>query len=213
MPMDLSQLQKKFPDLHEPQLLEEMLEEGHFMEVEQGDIIVDYGSYIRIIPLIIDGVVRVVRPDQNGKELLLYYLQAGDTCAISLNGCTIGSKSTIVADAMQNSTIMGIPIKTHEKWLAKFNSWRTFVFSSYGSRFNDLLYALDEVAFSKLDDRLIHYLEAKQKFTGNNTIEVSHSQIAQELHSSREVISRLLKKLENNGAIKMGRNQITLVDL
>lgn len=208
--MDRNTIHTHFPMLTEPQLLAEIEQEGHLMQVEEGDRIIDLGSYIKVVPLFIEGSASVYRPDDKGQEIFLYHLEPGDTCAVSLNGCITGGKSRVRADANEESSLLGIPAPLMDQWMSKYTSWRNFVFSTYAKRFNELLFALDEIAFTNLDERLTSFLEKRAKVTGNATINLSHQEIALALHSSREVISRLLKKMERNGMLALARNKIML---
>ena len=200
-----------FPHLSEPGLVEEILKEGSLDVVEQGEILIDLDEQIRYLPLIYNGAIKVHREDDDGNEILLYYLESGNTCASSLTCCMNRKKSTIRAEAEEDTYFVSIPIDFVDIWLVKYKSWKDFIMNTYSQRFEELLKTVDELAFRKLDERLLHYLEDKAKVTGNNILNVAHREIAYDLNSSREVISRLLKQLEKMGDIKLGRGKIELI--
>ena len=203
-------LHRAFPALLEPELVERILAEGREVEVQAGDRIMDYDRYIKSVPLLLDGLVKIVRQDEDGKELLLYYLKAGETCAMSLTCCMAARKSTIRAEVEEGGRMLALPVEAMERWTEEFPSWRRFVMGTYADRFEEVLQALDAVAFLQLDERLVQYLEERRRVTGSDMLELSHQEVADELHSSREVISRLLKKLERDGRVELGRHRIRL---
>lgn len=209
--MELSQiLQVKFPQLSTT-IIDMVASHGIFKEVPSGEIIMDVGDSIKYVPLLISGSLKIVRTNEKGHELLLYHLYAGNSCALSLTCCQAGKKSEIKAVAEEESELIFIPAHYHEQWMRTDTSWQNLVFSTYQNRFNELLEVLDEVAFHKLDDRLWSYLLKKQEQIMADEIHLTHAQIANDLNSSREVISRLLKQLQNQGKVILGRNVITLV--
>lgn len=209
--MELSQiLQVKFPQLSTT-IIDMVASHGIFKEVPSGEIIIDVGDSIKYVPLLISGSLKIVRTNEKGHELLLYHLYAGNSCALSLTCCQAGKKSEIKAVAEEESELIFIPAHYHEQWMRTDTSWQNLVFSTYQNRFNELLEVLDEVAFHKLDDRLWSYLLKKQEQIMADEIHLTHAQIANDLNSSREVISRLLKQLQNQGKVILGRNVITLV--
>lgn len=209
--MELSQiLQIKFPQLS-PNIINNVVEAGVFKEVQSGEIIMNVGDSIKYVPLLISGSLKIVRTNEKGQELLLYHLYAGNSCALSLTCCQAGKQSEIKAVAEEESELMFIPAHFHEQWMRTDSTWQNLVFSTYQNRFNELLEVLDEVAFHKLDDRLWSYLLKKQEQHMSEELDITHAQIANDLNSSREVISRLLKQLQNQGKVILGRNVITLV--
>jgi len=209
--MELSQiLQVKFPQLSTT-IIDMVAAQGIYKEVPSGEIIMDVGDNIKYVPLLISGSLKIVRTNEKGHELLLYHLYAGNSCALSLTCCQAGKKSEIKAVAEEESELIFIPAHYHEQWMRTDTSWQNLVFSTYQNRFNELLEVLDEVAFHKLDDRLWSYLLKKQEQYMSDELEITHAQIANDLNSSREVISRLLKQLQNQGKVILGRNVITLV--
>ena len=207
--VDLSPVESLF----EPQLLEEMNRVGVVKNVGKGELMIDIGESIQHIPLILDGVIKIVREDESGDELLLYFVEFGNTCAMTLNCCLGQTKSEIRALCESDVRLILIPVNYMDPWLAKYKSWRSFVFNNFNTRLSELLKAVDALTFLKLDERLMNYLTEKAKVTDNTVLEVTHLEIANDLNSSRVVISRLLKQLENEGVLRLGRNTITLSEV
>lgn len=204
-------LQEKFKLTFEPELLKEIEAKGKPAMVKEGDVIIDVGQTVRVIPLLLKGTLKITRADEDGKELLLYYVNANESCAMTFTCCMQQYPSEIKATAESDVEFIAIPIGVMDEWLAKYPTWKSFVMRTIRGRFNELLHAIDQLAFQKLDERLIHYLKEKSKATGSSLINLSHEQIAHEMASSREVISRLLKKLENDKRLLLYRNQIKLL--
>ena len=200
-----------FPHLSEEGLREEIISVGRLDKVDQGEILIDIDEKILFLPLIYQGVIKVHREDDDGNEILLYYLESGNTCASSLTCCMSRKKSTVRAEAEEETFFISVPIDYVDLWLVKYKSWKDFIMNTYSQRFEELLKTVDELAFRKLDERLLHYLEDKSKISGNRVLNVAHREIAYDLNTSREVISRLLKQLENVGEIKLGRGKIELL--
>lgn len=194
----------------EPELIKEIAELGLLKEASKNEVLIDVGSYIKSMPLLLSGAIKILRVDEQGNELLLYFLEKGDTCALTLTCCMGQSKSEIKAVAEVDTEMILIPVEKMEEWL-KYKSWRDFVFESYNSRLYEMLDAIDSLAFMNMHERLFKYLENKSVVAKSKTVEVSHQQIAYEMNTSRVVISRLLKQFENDGKIKLFRNRIELV--
>jgi CRP/FNR family transcriptional regulator, anaerobic regulatory protein len=197
-----------FSDL---KLVDEISEKGIVHHFEAGKSIMEPGQYIKYVPIILSGAVRVIRIDED-KELFLYYLKAGDSCALSLTCCSTNQPSEIKAVAEEDTTVLFIPVQYHEQWLEKYKNWKDFVSKTYQLRFQELLQVIDVVAFRKMDDRLANYLLNKKKALHTNELKITHQEISAELGTSREVISRLLKVLEKKKWIELGRNIIYLRD-
>ncbi len=200
-----------FRDKLEKALIDELSSEARLISVEAGDTIMEPGQYIKTVPIVLSGHIRIMRRDDDGNEVLLYYIGSGDTCAMSLTCCVAHQKSNILAVADENSELLLIPAGKMEEWMMKYSSWNSFVMQTYNARFTEMLEAIDSIAFKRVDERLIEYLTNKSELTGSKILNVSHQQIADELNSSREVISRLLKTMENNKRITLGRNRIELL--
>jgi CRP/FNR family transcriptional regulator len=205
---DMILLQDQFSDLYQPELLAEIQKNGKKIELKAGEILIDLGDYVSFIPLILEGSLRILREDSEGKELVLYHLGPGLTCAMSLTCCTPNAKSTIRAETEEPTVLIAVPISFLDDWSSQYLSWKQFIMRSYQYRFEDLIRTIDQIAFKKLDDRLERWLIERYERLDGETIHVTHQDIAQDLHSSREVISRLLKKMENQGRLTLGRNRI-----
>lgn len=198
--------------LFESDLLDEIQRVGIHKKVPKGALMIDIGESIRYIPLILDEVIKIVREDDSGGELLLYFVEFGNTCAMTLNCCLDSSKSEISALCESDVSLIMIPVNLMDLWLTRYKSWRTFIFDNFQSRLNEMLKTIDALTFLKLDDRLRNYLEGKFKHSNENKLHITHLEIANDLNSSRVVISRLLKQMENEGHIKLGRNTLSLLN-
>ena len=209
----IKELKDNYGHLFEDELLNEINQVGTFKEVPEGFKMIDIGNYVKAIPLLISGAIKILRQDNDGDELLLYFLEKGDTCAITLSCCLGQTKSEVRAIAETKATLIMVPIQKMEEWSGKYKSWRSFVFESYHHRLNEMLETIDSIAFLKMDERLIKYLKEKARISQDKTIHNTHQEIAYELHTSRVVISRLLKKLENLGKVKLHRNHIVIKDI
>lgn len=204
-------IREHFPMFTERALIDEIAEVGVLRGVSEGEELINIGQYIKWVPLVISGSIKIGREDQSGNELFLYYLDGGDTCAMSLTCCLEQEKSNIKAVAEVDSQLVMIPVKYMDQWMLKYRSWKNFVMRSYSSRFEELIRALDSVAFQRMDQRLENYLKERSKSLKTDLLHVTHQEIAYDLNSSREAVSRLLKKLETTGRIKLGRNKIELL--
>ncbi|MEZ4778154.1 MAG: Crp/Fnr family transcriptional regulator [Flavobacteriaceae bacterium] len=204
----IQELKNSYGHLFENELLEEINQVGTFKDIPEGFTLIDIGEYIKSMPLLISGAIKILREDNEGDELLLYFLERGDTCAMTLNCCLGQTKSEIRAVAELDTKLVMIPIRKMEEWTGKYRTWRNFVFESYHNRIKEMLETIDSIAFLKMDERLSKYLHDKVKISNDTIIHATHQEIAYELHTSRVVISRLLKNLEKLGKIKLNRNNI-----
>ena len=205
------EIKDSIKDLFEEELIGEILSVGKLKKVQEGDIVINVGQPIHFMPVVLEGTLKVSMIDDAGKELLMYYLNASEGCAMTFTCCIREHKSEILAVAEEDSELWMIPVEYMDIWMQKYVSWKNFVMKTMQNRFYEMLKALDLVAFNSLDTRLLNYLKEKSKNTGKTVINVSHEQIAIDLASSRVVISRLLKKLENEGRVLLYRNQIKLL--
>ncbi len=196
--------------LFEKELLQEIFNVGKTKKVPMDSTILEPGESLLYIPFIIDGSVKVSRENEDGEEFLLYYIERGDTCAMTLQCCVKNSKSEIKATAIEESEILLIPNRYMEVWLGKYISWRNYILDSYHYRLSEMMETIDSIVFMRLDERLERYLKDHAKLLGSLEINLTHQQIAEDLHSSRVVISRLLKQMERNGMIQIQRNKIVL---
>jgi CRP/FNR family transcriptional regulator len=204
-------LKKTYGYLFEDKLIDEIAESSLLRDFKEGDILIDFGDSIRKMPLLISGAIKILREDFDEGELLLYFIEKGDTCAMTMACCLGETKSEIRAVAETKGQLIMIPVSKMEEWLGKYKSWRNFVFNSYNNRLKEMLSAIDNLAFMNMDERLLNYLNEKVKINNTNEIHNTHQEIAYDLHTSRVVISRLLKALENNGKIKLNRSSIVLL--
>lgn len=204
-------LKNKLSHFLEKKLIEEIISEGKVMNFKEGEVIMDFGKRVKFMPLILSGSVRVMRRDEEDREILLYYLSSNESCAMAYACCMEDKKSEVKAIAEENVEIIGIPHEKLDEWLVKYPSWKSYIFNSFTQRFNELLKSLESIAFHKLDERLIKYLKKKVKLSGKTSIPLSHNQIAEEMGTSRVVISRLLKQLENEKKLVLYRNEIKLL--
>lgn len=206
-----TKLLENFREIFEPTLLKELHNNSTYVQVNAGNTILDIGETVRQIPIIMSGSVKVSRMDEDGRELLLYYVNPKESCAMTFTCCMQQYPSEIKAVAEEDVELLAVPNTIMDQWLVKYPSWKSFVMKTIHHRFNELLKTIDQIAFQKLDDRLIYYLKEKSKATNSTLINLSHQQIAEELATSRVVISRLLKKLENEKKVLLYRNQIKLL--
>ena len=197
--------------IFEEALIDEIVKVATFKEFKADDYLIEIGDYIKTMPLLLHGAIKILREDENGDELLLYFLERGDTCAMTLTCCMGQAKSRIRAIAETDGSLLMIPVEKMEDWLTKYKTWRNFVFDSYNVRLMEMLEAIDTLAFMNLGERLYKYLTDKAKVIGNTEIHNTHQEIAYEMHTSRVVISRLLKALEIEGKIKLHRNKIEIL--
>ncbi|MFZ4544112.1 MAG: Crp/Fnr family transcriptional regulator [Saprospiraceae bacterium] len=202
---------EKFRYTFEPELLKELESKGKYKKIKEGEIILNIGQLVKVMPIIVSGTVKISRIDDDGRELLLYYVNPNEGCAMTFTCCMQQFPSEIKAVAEEDVELIAIPIAVMDEWLVKYPTWKSFVMKTIHNRFNELLKTIDQIAFQKLDERLVHYLKEKSKATGSTLINLSHEQIAQELATSRVVISRLLKKLEHDKKVLLYRNQIKLL--
>ena len=200
-----------FKDIFEPALLKEMESKTEMKAVKAGTVILDVGQIVRVMPIILSGSLRVSRTDEEGREILLYYINPDESCAMTFTCCMEHFPSEIKAVAEDDTELLAVPVQVMNEWLTKYPTWKSFVMRTIRSRFNDMLKTIDQIAFQKLDERLVTYLKEKSRATGSTLINLSHEQIATELATSRVVISRLLKRLENDKKVLLYRNQIKLL--
>ena len=198
-------------NIFESKLILEMEQFCSFQSFKEGDLIMDYGKYIRMMPVILKGTVKVYRLDEMDKEILLYYLSSSESCSMAYTCCVEAKKSEVKAIAEDDVELLAIPNVKLDEWLCVYPSWKNYIMRSFNGRFIELLKSIESIAFHKLDDRLIAYLREKQRLSGSSVIKTSHSIIADELATSRVVISRLLKHLENDKRIILYRNEIKLM--
>jgi CRP/FNR family transcriptional regulator len=192
-------------------LLNEISINGKLKNFAKNEIIIDINQKLEFVPILIDGNIKVLREDKQGNELLLYVLESGDTCAMSLTCCISSKTSKIRAIADKASEVVMIPVLKMQEWLSIHEDWRNFILQSYQTRFNEMLETIDTLAFMKMDERLYKYLVDQVKLNASEIIQSTHQNIAEDLNTSRVVVSRLLKQLEIEGKVKLGRNKIEVL--
>ena len=210
--LELELVKENYSFIFEEKLLEEIAQVATLDNFKEGDILIDFDDYIKNMPLLLKGAIKILREDFDEGELLLYFIEKGDTCAMTMACCLGDTKSEIRAVAETNVELIMIPVSKMEEWLGKYKSWRNFVFNSYNNRLKEMLTAIDNLAFMNMDERLLTYLLEKSKINKTKDIQNTHQEIAYDLHTSRVVISRLLKALENEGKIKLHRASIELIN-
>jgi CRP/FNR family transcriptional regulator len=201
----------KLESIFESSLVQELFQYGDIIHFQAGDIIMDYGKYVRMMPIILSGTVKVLRKDDNGKEILLYYLSDNESCSMAYGCCIAAKKSEVKAVAEDDGKLLAIPFVKLTDWICKYDSWRNYIFNSFNERFVELLNSIDIMAFGNMDKRLREYLKEKSERAGSSIIRASHYKIADELATTRVVISRLLKQLENENKVILYRNEIKLL--
>jgi len=198
------------PQLSQEQLIEEIGEFGEIVEKKAGEKVIDFGAYVRFLPLVLSGSLKISRINRSGEEIFLYYVGSGDTCASSFSCCMIQKKSLLKAEAEEDVRFISVPLKYADLWMSRYPQWRNFVVQMYDKRMMELIETLDTIAFSKMDERLMEYLQKKAEILNTRKLSITHQEIADDMNASREAVSRLLKKIEKDGLIKLGRNQLEL---
>ncbi|AEV97221.1 Crp/Fnr family transcriptional regulator [Niastella koreensis] len=210
--MTVEELAHLFPSL-EPELITEMVTVADVRTLAKEEVLLHTGQNIRSALVVLDGLVKIYREDDQGNEFFMYYLDAGKACAISLV-CALGKETSgLMAKAVTEATIISIPVQYVNEWMGKYKSWAQFAVSSYRERFEELLQTIDHIAFRNMDERLVFYLKRHQQKFNTNFISTSFTEIAQDLNSSREVISRLMKKLAEKGIVKLHDSKVEFLDL
>ncbi|MBS1745321.1 MAG: Crp/Fnr family transcriptional regulator [Bacteroidetes bacterium] len=204
--MEKKSIKVLFPNL-EDALYDELLLHGNIKEIKAGDTILRVGQQIRSTILLIEGSIKLYREDNEGNEFFIYALSAGQACSLSMVCAAQQPSSEVLAKAMTNVIVLTVPLEYMDKWMQQYKSWSQFVIASYRARFEELLQTVDAIAFSNMDERLEFYLK-RQAIHFGSTIKLTHQEIASDLNSSREVISRLLKKMETKGFLRLQRNSI-----
>jgi CRP/FNR family transcriptional regulator, anaerobic regulatory protein len=178
---------------------------------EAGKIILQENGYVRSIPIVTKGTLKVIRTEDDGREILLYYIRAGESCIMSFLGGLHNEKSKVKAEVEEDAEILFLPVEKVSLFIKDYPQWLDYIFRLYHKRFEELLDIINAIAFKKVDERLLMLLNKKAELTQNKTIQITHEQLANELATARVVVSRLLKQLEEDGVVSLGRNKITLV--
>lgn len=206
-----NQLRPLFPSF-EPQLLEAITQSGTLRNISDKTILVKAGQYIRSTMLVLSGLVKVYREDDEGNEFFMYYIKPGEACALSMICSAKTGESEVTAKTVGDAEVVSIPLERMDEWMTHYKTWYKFVLGTYRGRFEELLATIDQVAFRNMDERLMFYLQKNMETRKSNILPVTHAEIASELNSSREVISRLMKKLADRGIVRLNRNSIEIID-
>jgi CRP/FNR family transcriptional regulator len=205
-------LDEYYKVVFEKELIEEIAQVGTYRKIKENELLLDIGDRFNKLPLMLTGAIKISRETKAGDEIVLYFLERGDTCTITFGSGLNSTKSKVRGIAEKPSEVIFIPIEKLEEWMVKYKSWRNFVIDSYNIRLNEMLEAIDTLAFLKMDQRLFKYLTDKVKIMRSTELNTTHQEIAIDLNTSRVVVSRLLKQLENEGKIKLFRNRIEVID-
>jgi len=203
-------LKKLFLD---KELVEKIEREASFMEIPENEGILNIGDYVKVVPLVIKGKIKVMRTDESGKEILLYYINPGESCALSIAAGLNKKKSVAFAITDSNTQLLAIPIDKLESMIRSFPYLNKYVLELFHQRFNELIDFIDAISFKNIDARLLEYLQKKNDSINDNFVKLTHKQIADDLGTAREVVSRLLKQLEKQGKVKNHRGKIEIISL
>ncbi len=194
-----------------PEMKEKLSEYGFSKQFSEGEVILSENAYIKAIPIVTSGSIRVMRTDEDGREILLYYIRPGESCIMSFLGGIHNDTSKVKAIAEEDSKVLFIPIDKIRLLIKEYPEWLDYIFRLYHQRFEELLEVVNAVAFKKLDERLLDFIKKKCELTKSHTLYVTHEQLAGELGTARVVVSRLLKQMGDEGLVKLGRNKISLM--
>jgi len=206
-------LRNNFPVFDNNLLVEALIDNCQYFKLPAGTELMHMGSYITVVPLVINGTIKVFREDEKGREVFLYYIKAGESCALTMTACFKMEKSYIKAKIQEETEFIAIPVELVRNFHKEHPSWSKFVFSTFSKRFDEILKVLESVVFHNMDERLSIYLVEKATILKAATIYSSHKEIADDLVTSREVVSRLLKQMEKKGLLELSRGKIKLTGL
>src|SRR4030095_5148286 len=208
---ETSALRKVFSSIFESELLKEIEEKSMVFSAVAGQGLIKMGQQIKVVPMMLSGTLKVSRENEDGQELVLYYVRSGEGCAMTFSCGMMSQPSQVKGTAEEDLSMLCIPVPVMEEWMQKYSSWKKFVIGTIVDEYMDIIKSVDDVTFKKTDERLVNYLKEKSKLTGSSLVNLSHQQIADELGTNRVVISRLLKKLENDKRLILFRNQLKLL--
>jgi CRP/FNR family transcriptional regulator, anaerobic regulatory protein len=212
MKLTTEEIQKRFPSF-EPELVQDIVKVAEVKVCNSGEYILRKGVYIRSILLIYDGLVKVLRANGNGSFFFMHYVQSGEALPLTMIYGTRQEASEVSVVAFEKTILLAIPLSCMDKWMKEYKSWYQFSFDTFRNRVKELLKTIDNIVFLNMNERLVFYLKSHQQILGTKDIPLTRTQIAKEFHSSREVITRLLKQLQDKGKIKMHRHYIEIVNL
>ena len=206
-------IQELFPLFDQLELVDELAKNSKYMSLPPNTEILNSDSYIKVIPLVLTGSIKIFRTDDSGREIFLYYIQGGESCAITLSSCLKMEKSSIRAVVQEETELLAIPVEVVYDVNKKYPSWHHFVFETFNRRFSEVLKVLENVVFHHMDERIAKYLINKALTISSNELTISHQEIANDLATSREVVSRLLKQFEKKGLVELSRGKILITEL
>ncbi|MEE9373887.1 MAG: Crp/Fnr family transcriptional regulator [Saprospiraceae bacterium] len=208
-----SLLRKKFPVFAQNELVEIIVERSTFLKLPKKTELLSTGAIINVVPLVLKGLVEVFRENENGREILLYRISEGESCAVTMCSCFKREKSFINAKILEETELLAVPVELIRQLHENYPCWSNFVFNTFTLRFGEVLAVLEDNVFLTIQDRLGKYLRTKSHYINDNTLLLTHNEIAKELVTSREVISRILKDMEKKGLIQLHRKRIILTGL
>jgi CRP/FNR family transcriptional regulator len=211
MDTELSLLEKVYAPLFEDSLLREVEQKSMLITATAGQPLIKMGQPIKMVPMVLSGTLKVSRENDEGQELLLYYVRSGEGYAMTFSCGLMSQVSQVKGTAEDDLSLLCVSVAIMEEWMQKYSTWKKFVMSTIVNEFMDVIKSVDEVTFKKMDERLINYLKERSKLSGSSLINLTHQQIADELGTHRVVVSRLLKKLETEKRVLLYRNQIKLL--
>ncbi|WP_113662169.1 Crp/Fnr family transcriptional regulator [Pedobacter nanyangensis] len=194
-----------------PGLVEKLNQYSIRKTYQAGSVILNENASIRSIPMVVRGTLKVIRTEEDGREILLYYIKAGESCIMSFLGGLHNETSKVRAEVEEDAEILFLPTDKVSLLIREYPQWLDYIFRLYHKRFEELLQIINEITFKKTDERMRSLLYKKREITGENILHITHEQLANELGTARVVVSRLLKQMEENGMVRLGRNKITLM--
>ena len=204
-------LKKHFSKKFDTELIDDIIKVGEYKSFKSGELLINIGAKMSYMPLILEGVLKIIRRKENGEEIVLYFLESGDTCAISFANCINRKQSIFKGIVEKDLEAIFIPVQYIDQWIIKHKSWRYYIIDSYHFRFLEMIDAVDSLAFMNLDERIIKYLIHKAQINNSCDLDITHLEIAHDLHTSRVVISRIIKQLNDEMKINSSRNKIRLL--
>lgn len=205
-------LDEYFSGIFEKELIDEIVQVGFMDKFKSGDIMVDIGEKMTHIPLILEGAVKIIRQEKKGEELVVYHLEKGDTCAISFINCINRKESIFRGEVEMDTEAIFLPVEKIDDWLANYKTWRNYIIDSYHFRLLELVESIDSLAFLNMTERIYKYLYDLSKVKRNEELEITHQQLANDLNTSRVVVTRIIKQLHDEGKIYSTRNKIRILE-
>jgi len=207
----MEDLEKITPLRSSPELVSKIYQYGIAKQYPAGSVILNENAHIRSIPIVTNGILKVIKTEEDGREILLYYIKSGESCIMSFLGGLHQETSKVRAEVEEDAEIIFLPIEKVSLFIKEYPQWLDYIFRQYHKRFEELLEVINDIAFKKVDERLLSLLKLKADLMQSKEIQITHEQLANELGTARVVVSRLLKQLEENNQVQLGRNKITLL--